>query len=195
MILSTVILLPKSIKLDDYFFILARKRAIAAIMSSVERGFLVALVEVAVVAVLFKPVVKPLVERTVELAFKVFALALLFVVVVVVVVVVVLTTLGLYIEVNELGRAAVLLVLVVAVAVRLAKVELVVALGRLVKVELEIVLGRLAKVELVRLALVNELALALRVAVLGRDAAKVGFNSGIVSETGLVTIPGSRGAS
>ena len=149
----------------------------AAIISSVERGFLVALV--VAVAVRLTPVVKPLVART-ELedavAFKVFAVAFVLVVVVVVVVVVVLTVRGLYIDAKAFGRAVV-----------------VVVAGRLTVV----VLGRDAKVEvltLLRLAVLLK-ELALRVAV-GRDAlAKVGFNSGIVSDTGEVTIPGSRGAS
>ena len=99
----------------------------AAIISSVERGFLVALV--VAVAVRLTPVVKPLVART-ELedavAFKVFAVAFVLVVVVVVVVVVVLTVRGLYIDAKAFGRAV-----VVVIAGRLT----VVVLGRDANVE------------------------------------------------------------
>ena len=74
---------------------LARKRSIAAMMSSVERGELeVLLVEVALIAA--APVVVPLTVRVALTAFKVLEFVL---VVVVVVVVVVFTTRGLYIAV------------------------------------------------------------------------------------------------
>ena len=148
MILSTVIQLRKSINNRFfYFFILARKRAIAAIISSVERGFFA--VPFVAAAVRLTLAVTPLVARTAELAFKVFALVLVLVVVVVVVVVVVLTVRGLYIEAKAFGRAA---VLVVAVAVRFAVVLVAKVLGRAARVELFAV----------RLALVNELALVPR---------------------------------
>lgn len=176
---------------------LARKRAIAAMMSSVERGFFGALAVVAVVlAVRFKPVAKPLVAlaRTDELvAFKVFALVLVLVVVVVVVVVVVFIVRGLYIEANAFGRAAVLIALVVVAAGRLALVKLD-AVERDANNDEPVVL---------RLAAVNEDVLGRVTVVLGRATVALGreataivdFNSGIVSETGVVTIPGSRGAS
>lgn len=127
MILSTVIQLPKSIKLDDYFFILARKRSIAAIMSSVERGVVVlAVARVAVALAPNEPAV-----RVVFIEFNVLGFVL-----VVVEVVTVLTTRGLYIDEKELvGRVAVVLAGVVG---RVAKLEVVALLLN----ELVVVVGR-----------------------------------------------------
>ena len=165
-------------------------------MSSVERGFFGVLVVVAL-AVRLTPVAKPLVARTDELdavAFKVFALVFVLVVVVVVVVVVVFTIRGLYIDANAFGRAAVVLALVVVIAGRFK-----------FAVVLAVALERAANIDeaLLRLALLNELALGRATVVLGRATVVLGreavaivdFNSGIVSLTGVVTIPGSRGAS